>query len=139
MTTIHDTIIRSDPLGTGSANGRYGIPADNPFAMTDGPELPEIWSYGHRNHHRMAWDTHGDQALYSFEMGQAMIEEVNLSPIPADEVPGTFQYPIFQYDHPTSSGAGAGGAVYRGADIPALWGKLILADFTGSTVRITAI
>jgi glucose/arabinose dehydrogenase len=38
-----------------SANGRYRIPRDNPFAGVAGAR-PEIWAYGFRNPHRLTWD-----------------------------------------------------------------------------------
>ncbi|MGC9452884.1 MAG: sugar-binding protein [Oceanipulchritudo sp.] len=158
LSTLHGTIIRIDPLGTNSANGKYGIPADNPYALAGPGILPEIWSHGHRNNHRLSWDLRSDNALYSFEMGQEMVEEVNrivpggnfgwgnregtlvlneynplqVAPIPSVEIPDTYQYPVFQYDHPDNSGAIAGGAVYRGRAMPSLYGKLITADFTGN-------
>ncbi len=40
---------------TVSANGRYRIPNDNPFASTPRARK-EIWAYGLRNPHRLAWD-----------------------------------------------------------------------------------
>jgi glucose/arabinose dehydrogenase len=155
--TVLGAIIRIDPLATDGRNGRYGIPAGNPFAAAGEGVLPEIWSYGHRNPHRIGWDLRGDRALYAYEIGQGNIEEinrivpggnygwgiregtfvlretdeVNLLPIPGDEPEGTFQYPIFQYDHPgTLSAAIAGGAVYRGLRAPSLYGMLVFADFT---------
>lgn len=38
-----------------SENGRYRIPDDNPFVAIAGAR-PEIWAYGMRNPHRIAWD-----------------------------------------------------------------------------------
>lgn len=38
-----------------SENGQYRIPNDNPFFSTPGARK-EIWAYGMRNPHRMAWD-----------------------------------------------------------------------------------
>ena len=37
-----------------SENGRYRVPNDNPFVKTKGAR-PEIWAYGLRNPHRLAW------------------------------------------------------------------------------------
>jgi hypothetical protein len=37
-----------------SPNGRYRIPNDNPFVSTSGARK-EIWAYGFRNPHRLAW------------------------------------------------------------------------------------
>ena len=39
---------------TVSENGRYRIPNDNPFVSTPGARK-EIWAYGFRNPHRLAW------------------------------------------------------------------------------------
>ena len=40
---------------TVSENGRYRIPNDNPFVSVEGARK-EIWAYGLRNPHRLAWD-----------------------------------------------------------------------------------
>ena len=48
-------ILRIDPLQANSANGKYGLPANNPFVGTSGA-LPEIYAYGVRNPQRLGWD-----------------------------------------------------------------------------------
>jgi glucose/arabinose dehydrogenase len=68
-------ILRIDPLGRSSANGQYGIPADNPFVNKPGAD--EIYAYGFRNPYRMAFDKKTGK-LYAGEVGQNDIEEVNL-------------------------------------------------------------
>jgi len=44
---------------TVSENGRYRVPNDNPFASVAGARK-EIWAYGLRNPHRLAWDVDPD-------------------------------------------------------------------------------
>jgi len=51
----HGKILRIDPRGTNSANGRYGIPASNPFVGRPGA-LGEIYAVGMRDPHRFSWD-----------------------------------------------------------------------------------
>lgn len=119
-------ILRIDPLGNNSANGKYGIPGDNPFVADDDPKtLGEIWAYGLRNPHRFSWDTGGEGKMLIADAGQAFIEEVNLGikganygwgeregtwvidennenvlyPLPADDRSYGYTYPVAQYDH----------------------------------------
>jgi glucose/arabinose dehydrogenase len=57
----------------------YAIPPDNPFA--DGVDgLPEIYGYGLRNPFKFSFDDGpgGDQSLYLADVGQNLIEEVNI-------------------------------------------------------------
>lgn len=89
--TVAGTILRIDPHGTNSTNGKYGIPPDNPFVGTgtipfysiDHPAgipidpLDEVYAYGFRSPYRMHFDrVTGD--LYVGDVGQSDIEEVNL-------------------------------------------------------------
>ncbi len=87
-------ILRIDPFGRNSANGKYGIPADNPFVndseagrdsvLRNPNTLGEIWAYGLRNPHRFSWDTGGEGKMLISDTGQAFIEEVNLGNIGAN-------------------------------------------------------
>jgi len=152
LAAAHGKILRIDPRGTNSASGTYGIPADNPFVGTPGA-LPEIYSYGHRNPHRISWDPVTGM-LYAFNIGTALIEEVNrivpggnygwsaregtfahvdrlAFPLPQNDAELGYVYPIAQYDHPEpQSAAISGGFVYRGTRMPELYGQLLFADFT---------
>ena len=47
--------LREHKTSTVSENGRYRIPNDNPFVTVEGARK-EIWAYGLRNPHRLAWD-----------------------------------------------------------------------------------
>jgi len=54
--SIFGKMLRIDPIGKNSANGKYGIPKDNPF-VNDPNTLPEIYAIGVRNPQRFAWDS----------------------------------------------------------------------------------
>jgi Glucose / Sorbosone dehydrogenase len=74
-------ILRIDPLGKNSANGKYGIPGANPFANDGKAEtLGEIYAYGVRNPQRLFWDSKTGRMFMS-DIGQNIVEEI--SPITA--------------------------------------------------------
>ena len=75
---VFGKILRIDPLGSDSANGNYGIPADNPFAGdSDATTLAEIFAYGVRNPQRFGWDP-ATGNLYLADIGQNIVEEISL-------------------------------------------------------------
>ncbi len=151
-TTILGTILRIDPDGSDSANGRYGIPNDNPFTATDG--LDEIFAYGFRNPFRFSFDSAtGD--LYAADVGQNHIEEVDLVVSGGNygwrfregsfnflfngnqggyvtdralDIPAGLTDPIAEYDHDEGI-AIVGGFVYRGARIPPLMSRYTFGEF----------
>jgi hypothetical protein len=119
-------ILRINPFGRNSTNGKYGIPANNPFVNDgDSKTLGEIWAYGLRNPHRFSWDTGGDRKMLIVDTGQAFIEEVNLGKkganygwarregtwriekdnenilydLPDNDRDFNYTYPVAQYDH----------------------------------------
>lgn len=153
-------ILRIDPRGRNSANGRYGIPRDNPFVGRPGAD--EIWAYGLRNPYRISFDPVSGR-LYAADTGQDNIEEVDVirpgrnygwhvkegtfdfhpgSPKSANDswvTPPTatpwLVDPIAEYDHTGPHGtvngeAIIGGFVYRGRAIPALAGRYVFGDFS---------
>ena len=64
---------------TVSENGRYRIPSDNPFVGLVGARK-EIWAYGLRNPHRLAWDVDparpGAPTLFAFNIGLTAWESI---------------------------------------------------------------
>ncbi len=73
-------IFRIDPLGSNGRNGKYGIPADNPFAGDRNPRtLDEIYAYGARNPQRFGWDPNNGN-LFMADIGQNTVEKLTLVP-----------------------------------------------------------
>jgi hypothetical protein len=74
-------ILRIDPLGSNSANGKYGIPPANPYADDSAANtLGEIYASGLRNPQRMFWDSKTGHMFVS-DIGQNIVEEI--SPVTA--------------------------------------------------------
>ncbi len=148
---IWSTVIRIDPAGTNSTNGKYGIPKDNPF-VNDPDALGEVWALGFRNPHRISWDMTGSGKMFITNIGQHSVEEVNLGvaganygwpnregnylydvnanpelvyPLPEDDA--GYTYPVAQYDHDEGN-AISGGFVYAGKKVPQMKGKYVFGD-----------
>jgi len=146
-------ILRIDPLGRNSRNGRYGIPASNPMLSRQGA-LPEIYAYGVRNPQRLAWDK-ANGNMFVADIGQNIVEEV--SPVTAganlgwSDWEGSYRfvsqravsleqprsdpnvtYPVAEWGQadpllqPNSAAAGL--VVYRSDRIPALSNLLLFTD-----------
>lgn len=156
ITRIMGKILRIDPLGNNSANGRYGIPQGNPFAGPGGPDgaLEEIYAHGFRNPFRFSFAPNGD--LLVADVGQGRIEELDrvvaggnygwrykegsfrFDPVTQNVstdttgLPQDLIDPILQYDHDEGISI-IGGFVYRGSRIPALAGKYVFGDFSNGT------
>ena len=146
-------ILRIDPLGSNSANGAYGIPADNPFVGAAGAD--EIFAYGFRNPFRFSFDKRTGQ-LFAADVGQNDIEEVDIvaaggnygwpvkegtflfdmngdgpgfTTVRSPGVPAGMIDPIAEYDHDEGISIG-GGFVYRGTAVQDLRGDYIFGDLT---------
>jgi hypothetical protein len=115
-------ILRIDPLGRNSANGKYGIPPDNPFVGKPGAN--EIFAYGFRNPFRMSFDPFG--RLFVGDVGQNNIEEVDLVTSGGNYgwhvKEGTF---LFDQDGPNSDTDPEVGKGFVYADSPGMPAKLI--------------
>jgi glucose/arabinose dehydrogenase len=140
-----------DPI---SGNGQYRIPIDNPFQGAG--QVPEIYAYGFRNPYRFSFDPLNGQLIVA-DVGQNTVEEIDRvtragnygwavkegdflfnrttgavgarSPgSPAgliDPIVGTMG--TLEYDHGDGISI-TGGFVYRGTDIPELYGKYVFGD-----------
>jgi glucose/arabinose dehydrogenase len=152
---VFGKVLRIDPEGSNSANGGYGIPADNPFVGREGSD--EIFAYGFRNPFRLSFDTEtGD--LYAADVGQNDIEEVDIvvsggnygwpvkegtflfdmngdgpgfTTSDSPGVPAGLVDPVAQYDHDEGVSV-TGGFVYRGNRVKDLRDTYVFADFTAS-------
>lgn len=144
------SLLRIDPTGSNSANGQYGVPADNPF-VTDPGKVDEIYAYGFRNLWRFSFDA-GTGALVGADVGQNTVEEVNIitaggnygwnlkegrfrfdpaSGTVSDDLsglPSGLIDPVLEYDH-TEGFSVTGGFVYRGSSLPELQGNYIFGDW----------
>ena len=80
-----------------SENGQYRIPNDNPFVSTPGARK-EIFAYGMRNPHRMAWDApagRGSQPnLLAFVIGSNMGSPVRYETINIVRRGANYGYPL---------------------------------------------
>jgi hypothetical protein len=148
-------IFRIDPLGSASANGKYGVPSNNPF-VSDGnaATLGEIYAYGVRNPQRFAWDPRNGN-LFLADIGQNIVEEVSLVAAGANlgwnDWEGSYKYisrqevslanprgdskvtyPVVEYGQPDPllqpSSAVTGVIVYRGTAIKSLANLVIFGD-----------
>jgi hypothetical protein len=148
-------ILRIDPLGSNSANGKYGIPASNPFANDNNPNtLGEIYASGVRNPQRLFWDSKTNR-MFVADIGQNIVEEI--SPVTSganlgwNDWEGSYRfisrqavstekprgdpsltYPVAEYGQVDAllqrNSAVTGGVVYRHNAIRQLAGLLIFGD-----------
>ncbi len=155
LSVIMGKILRIDPNGNNSANGKYGIPADNPFVGVAG-DLPEIYAYGFRNPYRFSFDSATGNLIVG-DVGQNEVEEVDNvtkganygwatkegtflfnrtggsagtdNPTNSPGSPAGLTDPVLEYDH-NSGQAVIGGFVYHGSLIPQLDGDYVFGDLS---------
>jgi uncharacterized repeat protein (TIGR03806 family) len=144
LSRLTGKILRINP----NAGSPYAIPSDNPFVGQTGAR-GEIWAYGFRNPWRFSFDRlTGD--IWIADVGQDGWEEVNFVARgsafnrnfgwPVCEGNHDFQgncagfsstRPVAEYPHDVATGGFAivGGYVYRGDQLPALYGSYVYADW----------
>ncbi|MER6947911.1 PQQ-dependent sugar dehydrogenase [Nonomuraea sp. NPDC000554] len=123
LATPQGKLLRIDPAGTNSANGRYGVPSGNPFVGKPGA-IGEIYAYGMRDPHRFSWDPmtrelylghigeHAIEAVYEVRSGDNLgwseregafefrkDDRCHLYTLPADDAQFGYTYPVAAYDH----------------------------------------
>ncbi len=76
-TNLFGSILRIDVDGVPDPGLAYAIPATNPFA-NEPPLRGEIYAYGFRNPFRFSFDQGGDNELFAADVGQDLIEEINI-------------------------------------------------------------
>jgi glucose/arabinose dehydrogenase len=158
LTTVLGKILRIDPLIPSaqpastdpiSANGKYRVPASNPFVATG--NVREIFAYGFRNPFRFSFDAVTDKLIVA-DVGQDHIEEIDLVEAGKNygwnKKEGTFLFnpangnvtvdpapdpslmnPVAEYSHENGI-AVLGGYLYRATTIPALTNKYVFGDFS---------
>ena len=150
-TQIRASILRIDPKGHNSKNGKYGFPLSNTWAHDNDPNtLGEVYARGFRNPNRITWAPDGK--MLESDIGLSNQEEINIVKpgldygwpyregtfklvfagkrggiykLPAHDDP-KYTYPVAEYDHDEGNSI-SGGFVYTGS-IPMLKGKYIFGD-----------
>jgi glucose/arabinose dehydrogenase len=136
--------------------GSMAAPPDNPFVDMPGA-LPEIWAYGLRNPWRFSFDRQtGD--LWIGDVGQGSYEEIDVQPAGSGGGenygwnamegmhcfqgacdPAAYTSPVAEYPHDDDSGqtigcSVSGGYVYRGSELPELFGQYFFGDFCSGLI-----
>jgi glucose/arabinose dehydrogenase len=154
LKAIYGKILRIDPLGSNSANGKYGIPDANPFVKNvEAGTLGEVYVYGCRNPQRFSWDPKDGKMLMA-DIGQNVNEKVTVVTKGANLGwniwEGSFMYvgrtvktatprgdkevtyPFAEFDHTDplfQRGVAVTGIyAYRGTNIKQLTNKVIFGD-----------
>lgn len=146
-------VLRIDPLGRNSRNGKYGIPSSNPFVRNGASALPEIFAYGVRNPQQFAWDKKNGR-MFLTDIGQNIVEELDTLSAGANLGWNTWEgsfgfgsraasldnqrgdskmtFPIAEYAQSDpllqNQSAASGLVVYRGTEIPALANGVLWCD-----------
>jgi glucose/arabinose dehydrogenase len=153
LSTLLGSLIRID-VDNPSNGLNYGIPTDNPFIVPLAAR-DEIYAYGLRNMWRFSWDLETG-LLWGADVGQYNWEEIDIiypslnygwntmegnHCYPAGSAcnPEGFEPPVWEYPLYVDGVCSiTGGFVYRGLNIPSIYGKYIYGDWcTGDIWGLT--
>lgn len=154
-------VLRIDPFGSNSANGKYGIPATNPFVNDMGSNaLGEVYAYGLRNPQRFGWDP-ATGNMFLADIGQNIVEKLSLVTAGANlgwsDWEGSYRFissrevslenprgdanvlfPIAEYDQIDpliqNSAAATGLHIFRTNDVPALANMVLWGDMPSGEI-----
>ncbi|MDF1658170.1 MAG: PQQ-dependent sugar dehydrogenase [Verrucomicrobiales bacterium] len=152
LANAYGKILRINPMGRNSVNGKYGIPKTNPFQLVSNA-LPELWTFGLRAPHSLSFDPFL-QNLCIGESGENGIEKVNISEyggehfgwdllhgsglfnlVSSSQLAEVVTSPSFAIDRKSQAmGTHKGNVIYRGENFPSLAGRLIVANESGDLV-----
>ena len=143
-------------VGKGFSGVGYYIPSNNPFLDTNGGLFEEYYTLGSRNPHRMTIDRE-TSTIYignAGSNGENIREEVNVLESGGnygwpfregtidhpeymarpDNFWGNLKDPLHEYPKAEGNCAVIGGYVYRGSQLPELYGKYIFADYCSKKI-----
>ncbi|MEJ5263166.1 MAG: PQQ-dependent sugar dehydrogenase [Ignavibacterium sp.] len=142
ITNLLGKILRID-VDNPQAPLNYGIPTTNPFFDSTNTSIrKEIYAYGLRNPWRMSFDPVTGW-LWAADVGQSNWEEIDIitnggnygwrcyegnHAYNTSGCNGTYIFPVWEYSH-TLGISVTGGYVYRGQNVPELYGKYIYGDY----------
>jgi glucose/arabinose dehydrogenase len=147
ITNLLGKIIRID-VDNPQSPFNYGIPNDNPFTDSLNTNIrKEIYAWGLRNPWRFSFDLITGW-LWCGDVGQGNWEEVDIiqngknygwrcyegnNSFDLTGCNRTYEFPIWEYSHSLGVSI-TGGYVYRGQNVPELYGKYIYGDFGSARV-----
>ena len=153
LSTLLGSLIRID-IDNPSDGLNYGIPSDNPF-IAPLAARDEIYAYGLRNMWRFSWDP-VTGLLWGSDVGQYNWEEINIIypglnygwntmegnhcyPAGSNCNSEGFEPPVWEYPlYVNGVCSVTGGFVYRGSNMPSIYGKYIYGDWcTGDIWGLT--
>ena len=155
LSTLLGSLIRID-IDNPSDGLNYGIPSDNPF-IAPLAARDEIYAYGLRNMWRFSWDP-VTGLLWGSDVGQYNWEEINIIypglnygwntmegnhcyPAGSNCNSEGFEPPAWEYPLYVNGVCSiTGGFVYRGSNMPSIYGKYIYGDWcTGDIWALNSV